>query len=54
MRRLGVSDRFVLMTGGAFTPRTTKFLASVQCARIAKPFTPDQLEAVLQKVTSKK
>lgn len=52
MRRLGVADRFVLMTGGAFTPRTTTFLAGVQCARIAKPFTPDQLEAVLQKVTS--
>lgn len=52
MRRLGVSDRFVLMTGGAFTPRTTAFLTTVRCARIAKPFTPDQLEAVLRKVTS--
>jgi DNA-binding NtrC family response regulator len=51
-KRLGLSDRFILMTGGSFTPRTTEFLASVQCARIAKPFTPDQLDAVLRKVTS--
>lgn len=51
MKRLQVHDRFVLMTGGAFTPRATSFLSSVQCAHIAKLFTPDQLEAVLQKVT---
>jgi signal transduction histidine kinase/CheY-like chemotaxis protein len=52
MKRLGISDRFVLMTGGAYTPRATTFLATVQCARIAKPFTPAQLTAVLARVTN--
>jgi signal transduction histidine kinase len=53
MKRLGAADRFVLMTGGAYTSRTTAFLANAQCARIEKPFTPDQLDAVLAKVTAK-
>lgn len=52
MKRLGVNDRFVLMTGGAYTARTSEFLAKARCAGIQKPFTPDQLEVVLAKLTS--
>lgn len=50
MERLGVAQRFVLMTGGAFTARTNEFLARSRCLRIAKPFTREELESVLAAV----
>jgi CheY-like chemotaxis protein len=37
-QRAGVAERFVFMTGGAFTPRAAAFLARVKNHRIEKPF----------------
>ena len=47
MRELGVADRFVLMTGGAFTPRAAAFVTSRTCPTIAKPFPLERLLALL-------
>jgi len=44
---LGLASRFVLMTGGAFTPHGEQFLHRESCRRINKPFTFEQLVAVL-------
>jgi len=35
-----MADRIIFMTGGAFTPRATGFLAEVSNARLLKPFDP--------------
>lgn len=51
MKSLGVGDRFVLMTGGAFTPRAAEFIASNACATIGKPFPLDQLLVLLDDVS---
>jgi PAS domain S-box-containing protein len=45
--RPGIEHRFVLMTGGAFTPRARKFLEDVPNHRLDKPFRLEALEAVL-------
>lgn len=41
--------RIVFLSGGAFTDRTQKFLASVPNARLDKPFIPSALRAVIRK-----
>lgn len=54
MDRLGVAQRFVLMTGGAFSTRTNEFLSRSGCPRIAKPFTREELEVVLSAVAPRR
>ena len=49
MEALGISDRFVLMTAGAFTPHGEAFLREGRCRSIGKPFTLDKLLAILSK-----
>jgi PAS domain S-box-containing protein len=44
-------QRIVFMTGGAFTPQAREFLARVDRPRIEKPFTEEQLRAVIDAVT---
>jgi signal transduction histidine kinase/ActR/RegA family two-component response regulator len=39
-------ERVVLMTGGAFTPRASEFLSSVNAPMLEKPFAPGQLRAI--------
>ena len=51
MVALGIADRFVLMTGGAFTERAAEFLAQAACPRISKPFQVERLLALLEDVT---
>jgi PAS domain S-box-containing protein len=43
----GLEERFVLMTGGAFTPRSTEFLARVKNRRLEKPFDSSALRAIV-------
>ncbi len=43
----GLEERFVLMTGGAFTPRATAFLARVHNRRLEKPFDGATLRAAI-------
>ncbi len=50
MDKLGIADRFVLMTAGAFTAHGEEFLRASKCRRIAKPFTLEELLAVLASV----
>lgn len=52
LRELGVADRFVLMTGGAFTPRAAAFIAGNACPTIAKPFQLERLLALLDSVAA--
>ena len=52
MKALGVSDRFVIMTGGAFTSRAAKFITSKVCRSISKPFQLERLLALLDEVTA--
>ena len=40
-------DRMVFVTGGAFTPAAQAFLDRVSNQRLAKPFDPESIEAVL-------
>ena len=51
MEALGIADRFVLMTGGAFTPRAAEFIARRACPRIGKPFLLERLLTLLDEVT---
>ncbi len=44
---MGLGSRFILMTAGAYTPDGHAFVRSAPCRRITKPFTADQLLAVL-------
>jgi PAS domain S-box-containing protein len=46
-RHPGTEDRFVFMTGGAFTPRATEFLAQVKNRRLEKPFETSVLKATV-------
>jgi CheY-like chemotaxis protein len=46
-RHPGLEHRFVFMTGGAFTPRATEFLASVKNRRLEKPFETAVLRAIV-------
>ena len=52
MQELGVSERFVLMTGGAFTSRAAGFVASNVCHSISKPFLLEELLKLLDEVTA--
>jgi CheY-like chemotaxis protein len=51
MLELGVGDRFILMTGGAFTARASEFIRSGACPSISKPFMLERLLALLDEVT---
>ena len=42
-------DRFVFMTGGAFTPRTRDFLRSVNNPRLEKPFATEEIDQLLER-----
>jgi len=48
---LGIADRFVLMTGGAYTPRTSAFISRGVCPTISKPFLLERLLVILDQVT---
>jgi DNA-binding NtrC family response regulator len=48
--RFGFGDRFILMTGGAFTPRASEFMARSACPSIDKPFQLEQLLALIEEV----
>lgn len=43
-----VAERFVFMTGGAFTPKAQRFLREVKNARIQKPFHATALQALVR------
>ncbi len=51
---LGVADRFVLMTGGAFTPHAAEFVASGRCPTIGKPFPIERLLTLLDEVSHRR
>jgi CheY-like chemotaxis protein len=46
--RPDLRDRFVFMTGGAFTPEARSFLEHVPNARIEKPFDVQSLRALIR------
>jgi PAS domain S-box-containing protein len=48
--RPGLEERFVFMTGGAFTPRAGEFLARVGNQRIEKPFDLNQVRRMVRKL----
>jgi len=50
MQAMGIGDRFVLMTGGAFAPRAVAFVQSQACPTISKPFLLERLLALLDRV----
>ena len=50
--RPGMETRIVFVTGGAHTPRTRAFLASVPNQCLTKPFAPEGLSAVLAQVAA--
>lgn len=54
MQEMGIADRFVLMTGGAFTPRAADFVRSGACPSISKPFLLERLLALLDDVTERR
>jgi DNA-binding NtrC family response regulator len=41
------AKRFVFMTGGAFTPRATEFLAKLSAPLLEKPFDARSLQSAL-------
>jgi two-component system, cell cycle sensor histidine kinase and response regulator CckA len=47
-KRPGVESRLVFMTGGAFTPRAAEFLASVDNARLEKPFDLARMRSLVE------
>jgi CheY-like chemotaxis protein/two-component sensor histidine kinase len=49
-QRPGLERRLVFMTGGAFTPRASDFLASVPNARIEKPFDLKQVRRLVREI----
>jgi len=51
MQEMGIADRFVVMTGGAFAPRAADFVRSGVCPSIGKPFLLERLLALLDEVT---
>ena len=44
------AGRMVIITGGAFTPRTRAFLANTKLPVLEKPFDGEELEAVVQRL----
>jgi signal transduction histidine kinase/CheY-like chemotaxis protein len=51
MVEMGVGERFILMTGGAFTARASAFIRSGASPSISKPFLLERLLALLDEVT---
>jgi signal transduction histidine kinase len=51
MEALGIADRFILMTAGAFTAAGEELLRDARCRRINKPFTFERLIDVLAAAT---
>lgn len=49
-----IAKRFVFMSGGAFTPRTRAFISGCENRRIEKPFSGDQLLALIERRVSPK
>lgn len=49
-KRLGIANRFVLMTGGAKTQRMKPFAEGGSCFTLAKPFASDELDAMLSRI----
>jgi CheY-like chemotaxis protein len=43
-----LAERIIIMTGGAFTQRTTQFLTRTSVPRLEKPFEPAHLRRVVQ------
>jgi CheY-like chemotaxis protein len=50
--RPGMESRIVFMTGGAHTPRTRAFLASVPNRCLTKPFDPEGLSSALAQIAA--
>jgi len=50
--RPGLEQRFVFMTGGAFTSRARAFVQQAQCPCLVKPFHPHQVIAALRRRTA--
>ena len=42
-----LAERFVFISGGAFTPRAQEFMERENRVRLDKPFTPAQLRALV-------
>ncbi len=51
MSSLGIAERFILMTGGAFTPRAIEFMSRAACPTVSKPFMLERLLALIDDVT---
>lgn len=49
-RRAPMAERMVFITGGAFTPAASAFLDRVPNRRLEKPFSPEELRAVVEKL----
>jgi PAS domain S-box-containing protein len=45
-----MAERMIFVTGGAFTPTATAFLAQVPNEQIDKPFDPRELRAIVQRI----
>jgi CheY-like chemotaxis protein len=50
--RPGLQERFIFITGGAFTERATSFLARIENPRLDKPFAIADLEAAMAQVVA--
>jgi two-component system, cell cycle sensor histidine kinase and response regulator CckA len=50
--RPGYEERMVFMTGGAFTLAARQFLESVPNVRLDKPFTKDEIRAVVRRLVN--
>lgn len=51
--RPGIEARLIFMTGGAFTPRASAFVASVANPTVEKPFEVDDVLALVREVTAR-
>jgi two-component system, NtrC family, sensor kinase len=51
-RSPAIADRFVFLTGGAFTQAARAFLDAVPNARLEKPFDPEALRAAVARAVS--
>lgn len=49
-----LASRFVVMTGGACTPRSREFLSTTQLPRLEKPFLAGELTELLQRLTAER
>mgnify|MGYP003951183961 CR=1 FL=1 len=54
MRDPRLAKKVVFMTGGAFTPRSRKFLSQIENQCIKKPFEASEILAFIQQTTAKK